>query len=74
MSKRFDAGNLLRADSLVAKADRPRVLTPEELEQTNLCVRIPVKLSARLKITAIEQRTTVRALVIEALHAAGVRE
>lgn len=78
MSRRFDASNLLRADAFVAKADAPKPLpSPSDVaafDEEMLQVRIPVGLKNRLKIAAIEQRTNLRAIVIEALHAAGFRE
>lgn len=77
MSKRFDAGNLLRADAFVAKAEPKALPSPTDVaafDEEMLSVRIPVTLKARLKIAAIEQRTNLRAIVLEALHAAGYRE
>jgi hypothetical protein len=75
VSKRFDGTNLLRAaDAFVAEKPRVDVKDPLLLEQRNLCVMVPTRLSNNLRIAAIERRTSVRALVIEALHAAGFRE
>lgn len=76
MSKRFDAGNLLRADAFVAKAEKakPSPASTEAFEEEMLSVRVPVKLKAAIQIAAIERRTNLRALVIEALLAAGYKE
>jgi hypothetical protein len=78
MTKRFDASNLLRADAFVAKADAPKALpSPRDVaafDEEMLQVRIPVALKNKLKIAAIEKRTNLRAIVLEALHAAGYRE
>jgi predicted HicB family RNase H-like nuclease len=78
MSKRFDAGNLLRADAFVAKADAPTALpSPRDVKafaEEMLAVRVPVRLKKSVQIAAVERGETLRTLVIEALHAAGFRE
>lgn len=77
MSRRFDPGNLLKADAFVAKGEAKKLPSPknvEAFEEEMLQVRIPIALKNRLKIAAIEQRTNLRAIVLEALHAAGYRE
>jgi predicted HicB family RNase H-like nuclease len=77
MSKRFDAGNLLRADAFVAKADAKLLPSPRDVkafEEDMLSVRVPVRLKKAVQIAAVERGVSLRHLVIEALHAAGFRE
>ena len=73
MTRRFDANRLLRdADAFVAKAEAKPA--PKSADDEMLGVRMPAALKETLKIAAIKQRTTVTALVLKALEAAGYKE
>lgn len=74
MTRRFDASSLLRADAFVAKGEAKAPKAVAKVEEEMLSVSVPLTLKNRLKFAAIEQRTTVRKLVMKALADAGYSE
>lgn len=55
-----------------AEAARPPAVTPSRRQQ-KLTVRIPTSLADALKLDALQQRTTLRNLVLKALKDAGYK-